>query len=84
MEPRNVSLLIGKKSYNLITSLDNDELKEVSDLLIEAMPGTNSSLTQDELLFIAGMTLAGELAAISKKAERMLGEFQDTGQKEEQ
>ncbi|MDR3355405.1 MAG: cell division protein ZapA [Synergistaceae bacterium] len=69
---RSVSLLIGKKSYNLITSMSDDKLKKVYDLLRDVMANTDSGLEQDEWLFIACMTLASELTSISDRMRDIL------------
>ena len=71
---RSVSLLIGRKSYNLITSMSDDKLKKVYDLLRDVMANTDSGLEQDEWLFIACMTLASELTSISDRLNDILSE----------
>ncbi|MDR1885608.1 MAG: cell division protein ZapA [Synergistaceae bacterium] len=64
MERRAVSLLVGRKSYNLITSMEDEKLKDVYDLLREVVASTDSAMTQDERLFITCMTLANELTSV--------------------
>lgn len=71
MEPRHVSLLVGKRSYNILTSLDERSLREVYAVLHDAVADTNPSMDQDERLFIAAITLANDMVAISDRVDRM-------------
>lgn len=74
MEMRQVSLLVGRKSYNLLTTLDDEALRQVHGFLRDAIAGTDASREQDERLFLAGMTLASQLAAISNRVDALLEE----------
>ncbi|MDR3331331.1 MAG: cell division protein ZapA [Synergistaceae bacterium] len=74
MEKRAVSLLVGRKSYNLITSMEDEKLKKVYDLLRDVMETTEQTMEQDERLFITCMTLASELASISSRLENILSD----------
>ena len=71
MEQRRVSLLVGRKSYNILTSLDEETLKEVYEVLHDAAATTDPAMDQDERLFLASMSLANELVALSRRVETM-------------
>lgn len=77
MEQRRVSLLVGRKSYNILTSLDEDTLKEVYDVLHDAAAATDPAMDQDERLFLASMSLANELIALSGRVDRMTRLIED-------
>lgn len=79
MENRGVSLLVGKRSYSFLTSLDEDRLSEVYDVLRDVVATTDSALHQDERLFISCMVLASELVSTSSRLEHIL----NSGQKEQ-
>lgn len=71
MEPRHASLLVGKKSYRILTSLDEPSLREVYEVLRDAVADTDPAMEQDERLFLAAITLANELITISDSVGRM-------------
>lgn len=82
METRNVSLLVGNRTYNLVTSLDDDRLNEVASLLHDVVSTTDARMLQDERLFLASLTLASSLVSISAKLDDLTnGEAidEDTG-----
>lgn len=72
MENRRVTLLVGRKSYNLRTSLDEERLREVYEVLRDVMSTTDPSMEQDERLFISCITLSSELVALSSRLEEIL------------
>lgn len=80
MENRRVSLLVGKRSYSFLTSLDEDRLSEVYNVLRNVIDTTDATLHQDERLFISCMVLASELVSTSSRLEHIL----DGGQKGQQ
>ena len=69
MDNRRVTLLVGRKSYNLRTSLDEERLREVYEVLRDVMSTTDPSMEQDERLFISCITLSSELVALSSRLE---------------
>lgn len=75
METRNVSLLVGNRTYSLVTSLDDERLNEVASLLHDAVAETDPRMLQDERLFLASLQLASALVSTSKK----IGELVDGG-----
>ena len=77
MKQRRVSLLAGKKSYNILTSLDDDTLKEVYEVLHDAAAATDPAMDQDERLFLVCMNLANELVALSRRVKAMTHLIED-------
>lgn len=71
MEARHVSLLVGKRSYNIRTSLDEETLKDVYTILHDAVAETDPAMDQDERLFLAGIMLANELSMLAGQVDRM-------------
>ena len=74
MENRRVTLLVGRKSYNLRTSLDEERLREVYEVLRDVMSTTDPSMEQDERLFISCITLSSELVALSSRLEDIVSQ----------
>lgn len=78
MEQRHVSLLVGRKSYNILTVLDEAALRDVYGLVHDVAAETDPSMDQDERLFIVSMTLANELVSLAKRVgemEKKLGDL---------
>ena len=75
MEEHRVSLLVGRKSYNLVTNLDDDKLREVNELLKEAVALTEPSMEQDERLVIVCMMLASSLVGNTKQLADILDKY---------
>ena len=73
-----ISLLVGKHSYSFTTSLDEDRLSEVHDLVQDIINNTDSTLEQDERLFLTCMILANELTSISARIKNILGSEGET------
>lgn len=71
MEPRRVTLLVGRKSYNLKTSLDDDKLRDVYEVLHDVVALTDPAMDQDERLFLAGITMANELLSIRDRMKKI-------------
>ena len=72
MEKRRISLLVGKKSYNVLTSLDDDKLRAVNDVLQDIMSNIDPAIEQEERLFLACVTIARELVETTSRLENML------------
>ncbi len=77
METRRVSLLVGRKSYNILTPLDEDTLKEVYEILHDAASATDPAMEQDERLFLVAMNLANEIAALTRRVKTMTDLIED-------
>lgn len=71
MGTRNVSLLVGNRTYSLVTSLDDDRLNEVASLLHDVISTTDARMLQDERLFLASLKLASSLVSISAKLDNL-------------
>ena len=67
-----ISLLVGKHSYSFTTSLDDERLSEVHDLVQDIINNTDNGLEQDERLFLTCMILASELTSISARLKNIL------------
>jgi hypothetical protein len=74
MENRAVPLVVGNKSYPLLTSLDEKKLKTVYGLLRDAVDATSPALDQDQRLFIACMTLADAFVNAASRLENLLSD----------
>lgn len=74
MEPslRDVTIRIGKKSYFLKTSLDDESLKGITSLSTEITREFENSLDQENLLLLSCLQLAWLLEKIGKKLEKVL------------
>lgn len=72
METRRVSLLVGKQSYNLLTSMTEARLNRVSRLLTDVIANTDPQLQQDERLFLASLILASSLERAREQLEQIL------------
>lgn len=81
MEQRRVSLLVGRKSYNILTSLEDSMLKEVYEVLHDAAAVTDASMDQDERLFLAGMSLANEIVSLHRRNEKIMAIIDDERRK---
>ncbi|MDR0649334.1 MAG: hypothetical protein LBF92_08385 [Synergistaceae bacterium] len=72
MESRSVPLLVGNKSYPLLTSLDDEKLKVVYDVLKDAVASTPLTFDQDQRLFLACIRLADALVNTSLRLDGIL------------
>lgn len=78
MEKRNVSLPVGNRTYNLLTSLDGARLEEVTSLLQDALSTTDSRMLQDERLFLASLHLASALVSFSHSLDELTDKLSET------
>ncbi len=76
---REVTIRIGKKSYFLKTTLDDESLKGISDLSAEITRDFEDSLDQENLLLLSCL----QLAWLLEKFERKLEESLDTVREKE-
>jgi hypothetical protein len=84
MGNRSVPLLIGNKSYPLLTSLDEEKLKVVYGVLREAVATTPQTFEQDQRLFIASIKLADELVNVTLRLENILSKMSSADVKDKQ
>jgi hypothetical protein len=74
MESRSVPLLVGNKSYPLLTTLDEEKLKAVYGVLRDVVASTPQALEQDQKLFIAGIILADALVNLTTRLEDIISD----------
>ncbi|ACZ18965.1 cell division protein ZapA [Thermanaerovibrio acidaminovorans] len=72
MTSKRLALLIGKRSYPIVTSRE-EEVQRAADLLRSVVESLDSSLSQDEMLFLAAMTLSGELIRVEDRLRELAG-----------
>jgi hypothetical protein len=72
MERRSIPLLVGNKSYPLLTSLDDEKLRVVYGVLKDAVASTPQTFEQDQRLFIACIQLADALVNASARLDGIL------------
>lgn len=70
---RRLVLLVGKKSYPIVTSLDEGEVQRVANLVRALMDSLDPALSQDEKLFLTSMTLSNRLLKLQDALEALLG-----------
>jgi hypothetical protein len=83
MENRSVPLVVGNKSYPLLTSLDEKKLKAVYEILRDVVDATPQTLDQDQRLFIACMTLSDAFVSVASRLEKILSERIGVGEGDE-
>lgn len=62
--PKKQSLIIGSKSYSILTSADEGRLLEVADMVQKMVKEMDPKLTQEERLLLSVMELAMKLVDI--------------------
>ena len=74
---REVNIQIGKKSYFLKTTRDDESLKGISSLSAEITKEFSGSLDQENLLLLSCLQLAWILEKLGRKLEKSLIELKD-------
>ncbi|EHM10189.1 hypothetical protein TheveDRAFT_1065 [Thermanaerovibrio velox DSM 12556] len=69
---RRLVLLVGKKSYPIVTSLEEEEVQEAAGLVRSLVDSLDPSLSQDERLFLASMSLSSQLLKLLGDLERLV------------
>jgi hypothetical protein len=77
MESRSVPLLVGNKSYPLLTSLDDEKLRVVYGVLRDVVASTPQTFEQDQRLFIACIKLADALVNMTSRIENIVSGLPD-------
>lgn len=72
MKKTHVPILVGNRTYSLVTSMSDERLQKVSELLADVMAKTDPRLDQDERLFLAAMTIASSLHNIKEQLDTAL------------
>ena len=70
---RDITLNIGKGIYTVNTSLDNEAVDRVKDLIDEACGEIYKCAKQEELLMLTCLRLAYSLDAVNEKLKAILG-----------
>jgi hypothetical protein len=70
---RQVTLLIGRQSYSMKTSLDDDEINDSQTFVNDALKDTGSMTSNQEMrLAVACMVLGNKLANVAKRVDYIL------------
>ncbi len=73
-EPRRVFVTLGKKSYPLLTRLDETRFERVLQIAKESLAGLDTSMEQDERLLLACFKLAFSIESAESRMREMIGE----------
>jgi hypothetical protein len=77
---RQVTLLIGRQSYSMKTSLSDEEIKDAQAVVNDALRDTGSVTSNQEVrLAVACMVLGNKLANAGKRVEYILSLVEETG-----
>ncbi|MDR1965096.1 MAG: hypothetical protein LBQ36_00175 [Synergistaceae bacterium] len=75
---RQVSLLIGRQSYSMKTSLSDAELKDAQAVVNDALKDTGDFTSDQEIrLAVACMVLANRLASAGKRIDNILSQEEE-------
>jgi hypothetical protein len=70
---RQVSLLIGRQSYSMKTSLSDAEIKDAQTMVNDALKETSGVTSEQEIrLAVACMVLANKLASASRRIDLII------------
>ena len=72
MEQR-LTLLVGRKTYSVVTSLGEERAREVSEVVRQVLDQTDPSLSQEERLFLVSMLLASQMVHLRERLEVLAG-----------
>lgn len=72
-DPRRVLVTLGKKSYPLLTRLDEDRFERVLQIAKDSVVGLDPSMEQDERLLLACFKLAYSIESAEARIKEMLG-----------
>ena len=72
MEQR-LTLLVGRKTYSVVTSLGEERAREVSEVVRQVLDQTDPSLSQEERLFLVSMLLASQMVHLRERLEILAG-----------
>ncbi|MDO9509067.1 MAG: hypothetical protein Q7I97_06990 [Thermovirgaceae bacterium] len=73
-EPRRVYITLGKKSYAILTRLDERRFARVTQIAKESLEGIDSSNEQEERLLLACFKLAFSIESAEGRIRQMIGE----------
>jgi len=73
-EVRRVNVLVGKKTYSILTRLDEDKFNAVLKIVKEAVEGIEGSVEQEQRLLLGCLKMAYEIEEVTEKLEKALKE----------
>ncbi len=74
---RRVQVLAGKRMYTLLSSLDEERLKRVSQIIQDTVAQTDPVLDQDERLFLAFAMTASVLDDTTEKLRDLVDRIEE-------
>jgi hypothetical protein len=74
VEKRSVRIKLGKRSYNVRTALEPEQLDRIVALLHRVVEESGNNRDQEELLGLTSLRLAFFLDDIASKLESLIGE----------
>ncbi|MDI3531891.1 MAG: hypothetical protein PWR28_236 [Synergistaceae bacterium] len=74
VEKRSVRIKLGKRSYNVRTALEPEQLDRIVALLHRVVEESGNNRDQEELLVLTSLRLAFFLDDIASKLESLIGE----------
>ncbi|GAB6280755.1 MAG: hypothetical protein STSR0007_08540 [Thermovirga sp.] len=72
-EPRRVYITLGKKSYSILTRLDEKHFARVVQIAKESLEGIDSANEQEERLLLACFKLAFSIESAEGRIRQMIG-----------
>ena len=73
-DPRRVYVTLGKKSYSILTCLDEERFARVARIAKESLEGIDSSNEQEERLLLACFKLAFSIESAEGRLNQMIGD----------
>ncbi len=73
-EPRRVFVTLGKKSYPMLTRLEESRFERVLQIAKESLAGLDTSMEQDERLLLACFKLAFSIESAESRMKELIGE----------
>jgi hypothetical protein len=73
-EVRRVNVLVGKKTYSILTRLDEQKFKAVLSIVKEAVESVESSVDQEQRLLLGCLKMAYKIEEVTRKLEEALKE----------
>ncbi len=73
-EPRRVFVTLGKKSYPMLTRLEESRFERVLQIAKESLAGLDTSMEQDERLLLACFKLAFSIESAESRMKELIEE----------
>jgi hypothetical protein len=79
---RQVSLLIGRQSYSMKTSLSDEDIKDAQDIVNNVLKETSGMTSEQEIrLAVACMVLANRMVSAGRRIEHILSKEDEKEEK---